>query len=52
MYVSMQRLDFSKFFKANSTVQIRAIILCVSCAVGVIVALGFCEILELIINLK
>lgn len=52
MYVSLQRLDFSKLFKANSTVQIRAIILCVSCTVGVVLALGFCEILELIINLK
>ena len=52
MYVSMQRIDFSKMFKANSTVQIKAIIVCISSAIGFIMALGFGEVLDLISKIK
>ncbi len=51
MYVSLQRLDFSKLFKANSTTQIRAVIVCVSAAIGFIIAIGFNELLNLILNI-
>lgn len=51
MYVSLQRLDFSKIFKANSTTQIRAVIVCVSAAIGFIIAIGFNELLNLILNI-
>lgn len=51
MYVSLQRLDFSKMFKANSTTQIRAVIVCVSAAIGFIIAIGFNELLNLILNI-
>ena len=51
MYVSLQRLDFSKMFKANSTTQIRAVIVCVSAAIGFIIAIGFNELLKLILNI-
>lgn len=51
MYVSLQRLDFSKLFKANSTTQIRAVIVCVSAAIGFIIAIGFNELLNLILAL-
>lgn len=52
MYLSMQRIDFSKMFKANSTVQIKAIIVCVASAIGFMIALGFGEVLYLISELK
>ena len=52
MYLSMQRLDFSKLFKANSTTQIKAIIVCVSSAIGFMISLGLGNILELILELK
>lgn len=51
MYVSLQCLDFSKLFKANSTTQIRAVIVCVSAAIGFIIAIGFNELLNLILNI-
>lgn len=52
MYVSLQRIDFSKMFKANSTVQIKAIIVCISSAIGFMIAMGFGEVLQLISEIK
>ena len=52
MYVSLQRIDFSKMFKANSTVQIKAIIVCMSSAIGFMIAMGFGEVLQLISEIK
>lgn len=50
MYVSLQRIDLKKVFKANSTIQIKAIITCLSLAIGFIIASGFLKVIELIIN--
>lgn len=51
MYTSLQRIDFSKVFKANSTRQIKSIIIVVSVALGFICALGVGEILTIIKNI-
>lgn len=51
LYVAFQRLDFSKMFKANSTVQIKVILLFVSLAIGCIIGLGFSILLNSILNL-
>lgn len=42
MYFSLQALDFSKLFKANSTMQIKIILFIVSICTGIIVAFGLC----------
>lgn len=48
MFFSLQRLDYSNIFKANSTVQIKIFIIFVSLAVACAVALGISKIIELI----
>lgn len=50
-YVSLQKLNFSKLFKENSTTQIVTILLLVSSAIGFIIAIGFNELIGLIVNL-
>ena len=50
MFFSLQRLDFSKLFKANSTVQIKIFIVFISLAVGFGVAMGTLKLVELIVN--
>lgn len=51
-YVSMQRLNFENIFKANSTSQIKTLLVLISCAIGFIISLGVNEILELIKNIS
>ena len=48
MFFGMQRIDFAKIFKANSTLHIKIIIVFVSLAVAFGVAIGIGEIIELI----
>ena len=51
MYVSLQKLNFQNLFKENSTSQIVTVLLLISAAVGFVVAIGFNELIGLIINL-
>lgn len=51
-YVSMQRLNFENLFKANSTPQIKALLVLISSTIGFIISLGVNEILELIENIS
>ena len=51
MYVSLQKLNFQNLFKENSTTQIVTILLLISATVGFVVAIGFNELIGLIINL-
>ena len=51
-YVSMQRLNFENLFKANSTSQIKTLLLLFSFAIGFVISLGVNEILELIKNIS
>ena len=46
MYWALQRLDFSKLFKPNSTIQIKIVLLFVSLAIGIICALGVCVLIN------
>ena len=48
MFIALQKVDFSKIFKPNSTVQIKIIIISVSASVAFGVAIGIGEIIELI----
>ena len=48
MFIALQRIDFSKLFKPNSTVHIKIVIIFVSAAVAFGVAIGIGEIVELI----
>ena len=48
MFIALQKVDFSKIFKPNSTVQIKIIIISVSASVAFGVAIGVGEIIELI----
>ena len=50
-YVSLQRLNFNNLFKENSTFQIRTLLLFVSCAIGFLIAIGFNELIGLILEL-
>ena len=50
-YVSMQKLNFKNLFKENSTTQIVTILLLISAAIGFVIAIGFNELIELIMNL-
>ena len=51
MYVSLQKLNFQNLFKENSTTQIVTILLLISATIGFVVAIGFNELIGLIINL-
>lgn len=51
MYVSLQKLNFQNLFKENSTTQIVTVLLLISATVGFVVAIGFNELIGLIINL-
>lgn len=50
-YVSMQKLNFKNLFKENSTTQIVTILLLISSAIGFIIAIGFNELIGLILNI-
>ena len=50
-YVSLQKLNFSNLFKENSTSQIVTELLLISSAIGFIIAIGFNEIIGLILDL-
>lgn len=50
LYYCFQKLDFSKLFKANSTFQIKTIILFISLAISIICSIGFCMLLDVVIN--
>ena len=49
-YISLQRLDFQKLFKENSTTQIVTITLLISASIGFVIAIGFNELIGLIMN--
>lgn len=51
LYIAFQRLDFSKMFKANSTTQIKVIVLFVSLAIGCIIGVAFSLLLNSILNI-
>lgn len=51
MFYSLQKLDFSKLFKSNSTVQIKIFIVFVSLATSFGVSIGILKIVELITNI-
>lgn len=48
MFIALQKVDFSKIFKPNATVQIKIVIISISAAVAFGVAIGVGEIIELI----
>lgn len=45
-YIALNAIDFSKFFKPNSTWQIRILIFFMSLALGFVIALGALEIIK------
>ena len=51
MFFSLQRLDFSKLFKANSGLQINIFIVFISLATSFGVSFGILKIVELIVNI-
>lgn len=51
LYYCFQRVDFSKFFKANSTFQIKTILFFISLAISIICAIGFCLLLNTLVNI-
>ena len=51
MYVSLQKLNFQNLFKENSTPQIVTVLLLISSAIGFIIAIGFNELIGLILGL-
>lgn len=51
MFFSLQRLDFSKLFKANSSLQINIFIVFISLATSFGVSIGILKIVELIANI-
>lgn len=50
-YVSLQKLNFNNLFKENSTSQIVTTLLLISATIGFIIAIGFNEIIGLILDL-
>jgi len=51
LYYAFQRVDFSKIFKANSTFQIKTIIFFISLAIAIICAIGFCLLINVVVNI-
>ncbi len=51
LYYAFQALDFSKLFKANSTLQIKIIIVLISLSCGIICGIGMCKLLNLLLDI-
>ena len=51
MFSALQRIDFSKLFKPNSTLQIKIVIIFISMATSFMIALGIGELVDVFINL-
>ena len=47
MFVGLSRVDFSKIFKANSTIHIKIVVLILSLATAAAISLGLGELIEL-----